>query len=168
MSNDNTTNVSHTEAAKALMEKIQALRDSIPNLAIPESAAAARRLAGTSALSHDFVEMTVAATENSDHLAVAGAMDPLQMRDLLSFAEAYEPAVAQAEALTRFLKHTVKTAKSKAGAQALLTYSVTQRLAKQPATAYLRPIAEAMRQKLGRRGRAKAQPQPAPDGTPTA
>ena len=163
MSVDTTSNVSHTEAAKALIEKIQALRDSIPNLAIPESSAAGRRLAGTAGLSHDFVEMTVAATENNSHVAVEGSMDAAQMRDLVTFAEAYEPAVAEAEALMRFLKHTVKAAKSKAGVQALLTYAVTQRLAKQPATAYLRPVAEAMRQKLGRRGRTKAQPQPAPD-----
>src|SRR5260370_194771 len=170
MSNETTSNMSHTDAAQAFMQKIQELRDSIPNLAIPVSPRDGQRLAGAASLSHDFVEQTVAATESSNHLAVAGAMGPAQMRDLLNFAEAYGPAVAQAEALTRFLKHTVTMAKYKTGSQALTTYALTQRLAKKVETAYLRPFVEAVRQKLGKRGvahKAPAQPAPASDGTPT-
>jgi hypothetical protein len=169
MTDQSTSNLSHTDAAQAFMQKIQELRDSIPNLAIPATPREGQRIAVVASLSHDFEE-TIAATENSNHLAVAGAMDPAQMRDLVNFAAAYGPAVAQAEALTRFLKHTVSMAKYKTGSQALTTYALTQRLAKKAETAYLRPFVEAMRQKLGKRGRstAQAQPAPAPDGTPTA
>jgi hypothetical protein len=171
MATDNTINVSHTDAAQALIQKIQQIRDAIPNLSIPASPADSRKIAMTSSLSRDFVEETVAATENSNHLAVAGSLDAAQMRDLMAFAEAYGPVVAQAESLTRFLKHTVNMAKFKTGSQALTTYALTQRLATKTETAYLRPIVEAMRQKLGNRGRrSKAQPAPAPqppsNGTP--
>ena len=153
--------VSHTEAAQVLIEKIHALRDSIPNLVIPSSPRDSQRLTSAARVSHDFVEMTVTATANSDHLAVAGSLDAEKMRDLLSYAEAYGPAVAQLEAVTEYLKHSVVVAKNQAGRQALLTYSIARRLAKQPPTAYLAPIVAAMREKLGLKGRsAKAQPAP--------
>ena len=171
MSAQTTSNVSHTEAAQSFMQKIQELRDSIPNLAIPASPREAQRIGIVASLSQDFVEETVAATESSNHLAVAGAMDPAQMRDLMNFAEAYGPAVAQAEALTRFLKHTVNMAKYRIGSQALTTYALTKRLAKKSDTAYLRPFVQAMRQKLGKRAvatrRTPAQPAPAADDSTT-
>ena len=151
MTNDNTAGVSHLEAAQAVIQKIQEIRDSIPNLAMltPEER---RKLSSSASLSHEFVQETVAATQNSSHLAVSGAMDAAQMRDLLAFADAWAPVVVQAESLTRFLTHTVAVAKSRSGSQALVTYSLAQRLAKKPETAYLRPMVEAMRQKLGKRG----------------
>ena len=170
MSDTTTSNTSHTEAAQAFMQKIQELRESIPNLAVPATPRDARRIGAAATLSHDFVEETVAATESSSHLALPGAIPPAQMRDLLSFAEAWGPAVAQADALTRFLRHTVNMVKYKTGSQALTTYAFTQRLAKKPETAYLRPFVEAMRQKLGRRAagrRTPAEPAPVPPNAHT-
>ena len=58
--------------------------------------------------------------------------------------------------------------KNKAGRQALTTYSLAQRLSKQPQAAYLGPIVEAMKHALGRKGRGKAQPQPQPSPTAPA
>ena len=165
-STQTTTAVSHTDAAEALMQKIQEIRDSIPNLVVPASPDATRKLGGSAGVSHDFVEETVSATQMSNHLAVAGTLDVAQMRDLLAFAEAYAPVVSQAESLTRFLKHTVTAAKSRVGSQALMTYSLAQRLAKKPETAYLLSTVEAMRQKLGKKGRSKAQSQPTPEPAP--
>ena len=160
------TPVSHTDGAQALIDKIHALRDSIPNLVVPTAPNANQRLASAARVSHDFVEMTVTATANSSHLTVAGSLDATKMRDLLSYAEAYGPAVAQLEAVTEYLKHSVMAAKNQAGSQALTTYSLARRLAKQPATAYLAPLVAAMRDKLGAKGR-PTKAQPAPETPPT-
>jgi hypothetical protein len=167
MVTDNTTNVSHADAAQALVQKIQEIRDLIPNVVIL-TAQERRKLSGASSLSREFVEETVASTQNSTHLAVAGTLDATQMRDLLAFTDAYAPVVAQAESLMRFLQHTVAVAKARSGSQALMTYSLAQRLAKKPETAYLVPMVDAMRQKLGKRGASrKPQPQPQPAPAPT-
>ena len=55
------------------------------------------------------------------------------------------------------------------GAEALTTYSLMQRLAKRAGTAYLAPVAEALRHTLGRKSKkSDAQPAPTTPTTPTA
>ena len=155
----NTTNVSHIDAAQALMEKIEALKQDIPNFTVPPSRKENNRLTSAASVPADFVEMTLAATQNSTHLARGGTMDPDQVRDLISYAEAYAPAVAQLKAMMQFLQHSVIVARNKAGRQALTTYSLAKRLSKQPEASYLAPIADAMKHALGRKSR-KTQPAP--------
>jgi hypothetical protein len=167
MTANNTINVSHTDAAQAFIEKVAALQQDIPNFIIPPSRKENNRLTSAASVPPEFIEMTLTATQNSTHLALGGTMDAAQVRDLINYAEAYAPAVAQLEALTQFLKHSVLAAKNKAGRQALTTYSLAQRLSKQPQAAYLAPIAEAMKNALGRKGRKAAAPAPQPSPTPT-
>ena len=159
--------VSHTEGAQELIDKIRALRDTVPNLIIPPSPTANQRLTSAATVSPDFVELTVTTTKNSPDLTRGGATDPDQVRDLLNYAEAYGAVAAELQAFLKFLNHSVWVAKNKAGRHALATYSLAKRLAKEPETSYLAPAAEAMRHKLGKRGRNKSQAEPAP-GTPPA
>ena len=174
-----TSNLSHTDAAQAFIEQLRAMRDTIPNFVIPAARREILRLTAAASVPPDFIELTVAATKNSIDLARGGATDPDRVRDLMGFAEAYGPVADELEAMTQFLKHSVAAAKNKAGRHALVTYSVTKRLAKAAETSYLAPVAEAMRHKLGKKGK-KAQaapdtpttPAPTPEtpsnGTPTA
>ena len=170
MSTDNTTNVSHSAAAKALIEKIRGLQGEVPNFAIPTSRNANRRLNAAARVSPQFVELTAAASENNPVLARAGSPEPDAIRDLVTYAEAYTAVADELQAMAGFVRHSVKAAKHKAGRYALSTYAVTRRLANDPETASLQPVATAMKRELHRRK--KAQPatpvSPVPPATPTA
>ena len=168
MSSENTSNVSHNTAAKALIEKVRALRTEIPNFVIPTPGAETKRLASAARVTPQFVEQTAAAVENNPVLARAGSPEPDAVRDLVSYAEAYTPLADEMEALLKFLRHSIKAAQHNAGRYALTTYAITQRLAKDRGTADLKPFAAAMKRELHAR---KAKPQPAapkPPATPTA
>ena len=162
MSNDNSINVSHIEAAQAMIQKVRGMRQEVPNFQIPSSDSANRRLNATASVSPQFVEVTASAVDNSPVLVRAGSPEPNAVRDLVSYAEAYTPLADELEALMKFIRHSVKAARSKAGSYALTTYAITRRLAKNPETAELKPAAEAMKRELHRRKAKKSDPQPAP------
>src|SRR5713101_2006373 len=138
---------SHTDAAQALIEEIRAMRDRVPNLVIP-SKGDRRRLAPAASVPPDFVELTVVAVRNSMPLVRGGGSDPLRTRDLMSFADAYEPFAHELEAMAQFVSHSVIAARNQAGSDALTTYALAQRLAKRPETADLAPHVEDMRRAL--------------------
>jgi hypothetical protein len=167
MSTDTNTNVSHTEAAQALIDKIRALRDEIPNFVIPASSKANQRLTSAATVPPDFIELTVTTTKNSADLTRGGATDPDQVRDLMGYAEAYGPVATELETLMQFLRHSVWAAKNRAGRHALTTYELTKRLSRAPETSYLAPAAVAMKQALGRKLSRKAPDSPeAPSSEP--
>jgi hypothetical protein len=161
-----TEQISHTESAQALVTEIRAMRQTIPNFVFPTSKGGRQRLINAASVPAEFVELTAVAVKNNAALVRGGGADPDQIRDLLSYAEAYSPVADELEALAWFVRHSVATAKNKAGNDALTTYALTQRLAKRPETADLAPQAEAMGRALGRRRKAKRQapqqPEPAP------
>jgi hypothetical protein len=159
--------VSHSAAANALIEKIRGLQEEVPNFAIPTSRNANQRLSSAARVSPQFVELTAAATENNPVLTRAGSPEPDAVRDLVSYAEAYTAVADELEAMAGFVRHSVRAAKHKAGRHALATYAFTRRLANEPETASLQPVATAMKRELHRRK--KAQPEPTvPPVTPTA
>ena len=161
MSTDNINNLSHTAAAKALVEKVRGLREEIPNFTIPTTRNANRRMNTVARVSPQFIELTAAAAENNAALARAGSSTPDAVRDLVSYAEAYTSVADELEALAGFVRHSVKAAKHKAGRYALTTYAVTRRLANEPETAELQPVATAMKRELHRRKKAQpATPEP--------
>ena len=162
MSNDTTNNVSHLEAAQTMIQKVRAMRQDIPNFEIPPSNEANRRLNATARVSPQFVEVTASAVDNSPVLVRAGSPEPNAVRDLVTYAEAYTPVADELEALMKFLRHSIKAARSKAGRYALTTYAITQRLANDPETAELKPAAEAMKRELRRRKAKKPASEPAP------
>jgi len=161
---------SHTDGAQACVEDIRAMRQRIPNFVIPESKRAVRQIIVAASVPQEFIELAAVAVKNSAMLVRASGTDPVQLRDLMSFAEAYAPVADELEALAHFIRHSVKLARNKAGSDALTTYALAQRLAKRPETADLAPHVESMRNALGPRfRRAKAKPvatSPAPQSSP--
>ena len=153
---------SHTDGAQACVEDIRAMRQRIPNFVIPESKDAGRRLASVASLPQQFIELAAVAVKNSATLVRGGGADPVQLRDLMNFAEAYAPVADELEALAHFIRHSVALARNKAGNDALTTYALAQRLAKRPETADLAPHVDDMRNALGARVRKAKSRKPVP------
>src|SRR5947209_8844314 len=109
----------HSEAAQARVEEIRALREKFPNFVIPTSKTERQRLSKAAAVPAPFVELSAVAIKNSPPLVRSGGMAPDEMRDLMSYAEAYDPVADELEALAAFLRHSVTAARHKAGSGAL-------------------------------------------------
>jgi len=154
---------SHKDAAAAIIDEIRGLKDRIPHFVIPESTAARRRLVRAASVPPEFIDLASMATRNHEDLARGGNSGPGQTEDLTSYAEAYSLLADELEAMALFVRHSVRAAKNQVGSNALLTYSMAQRLAKRPETASLAPHVEDMRRALGiRRRKAKSEPAPVP------
>jgi len=158
----------HSDTAQARVEEIRAFRQQIPNFVIPAFKGERRKLAPAASVPPEFVERVAVAVRNSQALVRGGAPDPEQARDLMSYAEAYGPVADELEALAEFVRHSVTTAKNKAGSDALTTYALARRLAKRPEHAELVPHVDDMRRTLGppRGPKPKNRRQPPPDTTP--
>ncbi|HXA20221.1 MAG TPA: hypothetical protein VN380_24800 [Thermoanaerobaculia bacterium] len=158
---------SRADAAQVLVAEVRAMRDRVPDLVIPDSKGATQKLVSVASVPPQFVELTAVAVTNSEALVRKGGADAAQLRDLLRYADAYEPFADELEALAQFVRHSVVTARHKAGTEALATYAIAQRLAKLPETADLAPHVADMRRALGKRGRSsKAKTAPVPPVTP--
>lgn len=160
---------SHTDGAQACVEEIRAMRQRIPNFVVPESKKASRRLATAASVPKEFIELAAVAVKNSAMLVRGSGVDPAQIRDLVSFAQAYAPVADELEALAHFIRHSVTLARNIAGSDALTTYALAQRLAKRPETADLAPHVDDMRRVLStrfRKAKAKQAP-PSPVPAPT-
>ena len=165
MSNDTEVKVSHTEAAQTLIETVRGIRATVPNFVIPATKADRWRMNRAASVPADFIETAAVAVKNNPALVRGGAdADPDTVRDLLSFAEAYDPVADELEALAKFLRHSTKAARARAASEALLTYEVAKRLAKQRATADLAPVRDAMKRTLGAK---RPKPQQTPDTPPS-
>jgi hypothetical protein len=142
------------------------MRQRIPNFVIPASNKAGQRLAAAASVPKEFIELAAVAVKNSATLVRASGADPVQLRDLMSFAEAYAPVADELEALAHFIRHSVTVARNIAGTDALTTYALAQRLAKRAGTADLAPHVADMRRVLSARfrkaGSRKAPSAPAP------
>ncbi|HEX7677377.1 MAG TPA: hypothetical protein VF713_04590 [Thermoanaerobaculia bacterium] len=161
------TQTSYTDAAQALVADVRAMRARVPDLVIPDSPSATQKLISVATVPPQFIELTAVAVTNSEALVRKGGADPAQLRDLLRYADAYDPFADELEALAQFVRHSVVTARHKAGSEALATYAIAQRLAKLPETADLAPHVVDMRRALGKRGRnGKAKTAPVPPVTP--
>jgi hypothetical protein len=163
----NEVSQSYTGSAQARVDEIRAMRQLIPNFVIPASTGATRSLSTAASLPEQFIELALIAVRNSPALVRGSSVDPAQIRDLMSFAQAYGPVADELEALAQFIRHSVTTARNTAGSDALTTYALARRLAKRPETAELAPHVNDMRNALATRFRkAKAHPAPTPAPVP--
>jgi hypothetical protein len=89
-------------------------------------------------------------THQRNALVRGDSLPPAEIRDLMSYGEAYTPFADELEALAQFVRLSVAAARNLAGSEALTTYALAQRLAKQPKTAGLKPFVADMRRALGR------------------
>ena len=171
MSTENETPVttprSNTEKAQALIERIRAMREEIPNFVFPTSKAERQRLGRAASVPPDFVELTAVAVTNSKALIRGEGAQPAQTRAQMTTGDAYLPVADELEALAAFIRHSATATKNKAGSDALTTYALAKRLAKRPETADLAPYVEDMRRALnrGRKTKAKAAPTTTPSPT---
>jgi hypothetical protein len=150
-----------TAAAQAIIAKVRALRDDIPDFTSAAFLGDGRLLTAAANVSSAFVERTNVAATNIPQLGREGLLDPAVSRDLMAFGDAFTPLADELEALALYVRHSVASARHEAGNNALLTYALAQRLAKRPETAAkLAPHVRDMRLALGRRRKAK-QPVPA-------
>src|SRR5258708_16140771 len=127
------------------------MRQNIPNLVIPETRDARRRLANAASVPPEFIELASMAVKSHAPLVRGGGQDLAQNSDLKSFAEAYGPLGDELEALTSFVKHSVTKAMNTVGTEALTTYALARRLSKRPEPADLIPHVDPVGKPLAKR-----------------
>jgi hypothetical protein len=152
--------VSHTDTAQAMVEQARAMRQQVPNFVIPTSRSETQRMIKAASVPPEFVELSAVAVKNTTPLAGGGALPPELTRDLMSFADAFDPVADELEALAQFIRHSTLAARHKAGSGALTTYALAKVLAKRPETADLAPHVADMRRALKFTRKAKSQPAP--------
>ena len=141
---------SHAEGAQQRVQELRRWRELIPNFVMPTSTDETQRLSAAASVSTEFIELTTVAVANHPPLVRAEGAAPATVRDLVSYSDAYNPLADELEALAQFIRHSARTARNIAGNEALTTYSLAQRMAKRPKTAYLAPHVADMRRALGR------------------
>jgi hypothetical protein len=149
-----TTNI-HAEAAQLRLEELRQWREQIPRFAIPETADAMQRLSQAASVSPVFIELTNVAVANQTALVRVDGTPPAEVRDLLAYADAYITLPDELEALAQFIRFSTTAARNLAGTEALTTYSLAQRLARQKRYAHLKPHVADMRRALGKQRKPK-------------
>ena len=144
----------HIQAAQLRIEELRKWREQIPRFAIPETADATRRLSQAASVSPVFIELTNVAVANQTALVRAEGTPPAEIRDLVAYADAYVPLADELEALAQFIRYSTTSARNLAGTEALTTYSLAQRLARQKRYAHLKPHVADMRRALGKQRKA--------------
>ena len=160
----------HAEGAKALLEKIRALRAEIPRLLVPATGDDPRNFKGPSGVPDAFMESASVAVQTWPRLEQAAGIDASTLRDAFGFAISYDAVVNELRALTRMVAHSLRVQRAEAAASALDVYAIARRMSKRKDGAELRPHVEDMGKKLTRNRvrRTKSEPAPAPPAAPTA
>jgi hypothetical protein len=140
----------HADTAQLRLEELRKWREQIPRFAIPETADATRRLSGAASIAAEFIELTNVAVANEKPLVRGDGLPPAQVRDLVAYADAYDPLADELEAIAQFIRYSTTAARNEAGTEALTTYELTKRLAKQRKYAHLKPYVADMRRALGK------------------
>lgn len=140
----------HAEAVQERVKELQRWREQIPNFVIPRDRAETKRLSAAASVPPEFVELTTVAIANQAALVRTDGHSPASMRDLMTYADAYDPLADELEALAQFIRHSTTAARNEAGAEALTVYAMAQRLVKRPKYAGLAPYVADMRRALGR------------------
>lgn len=140
----------YTATAQERIQELQRWREQIPHFIIPATTDATRRLSNAASVPAEFIELTSIGTANHKPLMRAESRTPEEVRDLVSYSDAYSPLPDELEALAKFIRYSTTAARNTAGNEALTTYALAVRLAKRPETAYLAPLVAAMRRALNR------------------
>lgn len=157
----------HVDAARALLDKVRALRAEIPRF-VPVTPGESRKLATKTGVPDAFLESASVAIQVSERLALAAGTDASTLRDSFGFALAYASLVQEFLALGRATAHTLRVERAAAASSALDIYAIARRLSKQKDGAELVPYVEDMRRKLNHSRGRKANSTPAPEPEVTA
>jgi hypothetical protein len=145
------TTTTHHEAAQAIVEQLQRIREAIPHFAVPTAKRARAALAAAATLPPEFIALTDMARTIFPALVRGETTTPAEARDLREFADAYAPLADQFEAMAHFIRFTADSAKGKVGREALITYALATRLSRLPEHAAMAPHVADMRRVLGSR-----------------
>jgi len=154
------TPINHAEMAQRRVEELRTWREQIPHFAIPETADATRRLSTAAGVPPAFIELTNVGVANHTALVRADGTPPAEIRDQVAYADAYVPLADELEALAQFLRYSTTAARNLAGTEALTTYALAQRLARQKRYAHLKPHVADMRRALGKQRKLKPEDTP--------
>ena len=143
-------NNTHFAAAQERIQELLRMRELIPRFVIPASARDSQRLRSAASVPPEFVELTAVAMTHQNTLVRGDSIPPVEIRDLMSYGDAYGPLADELEALAQFIRHSIAAARHAAGTEALTTYALMRRLAKQVKNAGLAPYVADMRRALGR------------------
>jgi hypothetical protein len=144
---------SYSEGAQAFVEQLRRMREAIPHFVMPTAKGGRKPLASAGSVPPAFVELTTVARTNTPELGRGGTMSPAETRDLMAYADAYEPVCNEIEAMAEFVRFSIAAARYKAGKEALTTYAVARRLVRSAEHAALAPYVAEMRRVLGNRGK---------------
>jgi hypothetical protein len=142
-----TTPATRAEGAQAMLDRVAAWELEIPTFSFPLPEGDRRPFTAIRLVPPDFVEQMTVAMKGVETLT-RGGTDPDQVRDLMQYSVVYGPVADAIERLGAKMRHSVDTARAKAGAEALLTFRVAERLAVLPGTTHLAPMVESMRRTL--------------------
>ena len=154
------TPINHAETAQLRIEELRTWREQIPNFAVPETVDAMQRLSQAASISPVFIELTNVGVANHSALVRVDGAPPAEIRDQVAYSDAYVPLADELEALAQFIRYSTTAARNLAGTEALTTYALAQRLAKQKRYAYLRPHVADMRRALGKQRKPKPEEPP--------
>jgi hypothetical protein len=144
------TPISHSEAAQQRVQELRRWQELIPHFVMPTSTDETRRLSAAASVSPEFIELTNVVAANQTALVRNDSPTPAEVRDFVSYADAYDPLADELEAFAQFLRHSTTAARNLAGTEALNRYALARRLARQRKTAHLAPHVADMRRALGR------------------
>lgn len=142
---------SYSEGAQAFVEQLRRMRETIPHFVMPTAKGGRKPLASAASVPPAFVELMTVARTNSPELGRGETMTPAETRDLMAYADAYEPVCNEIEAMAEFVRFSIAAARYKAGSEALATYAVARRLVRRAEHAALAPYVAEMRRALGNR-----------------
>lgn len=163
--------LSHEDAARELIAQFRARLFAIDGFGfLPPGKR--RKLSPAANVSDRFVESVASTASNNVSLAPSatapGALSPAQLRDGLSFSNAYLRACDELEVLVRGLRETALAKRAEVGDNALRLYRISQAINRTADPELLVPEVGLMRRTLGRgRGRRPEAVDPETPVTPT-
>jgi hypothetical protein len=137
----------HTAEAQAMLDRVEAWRKEIRTFAFPVPKGDRRKMATARTVPAELLEQAAVAMRGIESLS-RGNNDPDEMRSLVQYALSFGPVAAAIVRLGAEMQHSVDTARAKAGSEALVTYSLAERLSRLPGNEDLVPIVAEMRRTL--------------------
>jgi hypothetical protein len=136
-----------TEGAQTMLDRVAAWELEIPDFSFPAPEGDRRSLTAVRLVPPEFVEQMSVAMKGIEMLS-RGGTEPEDLRDLAQYSIAYGPVADAIERLGAKMRHSVEIARAKAGAEALLTFRVAERLSVLPGTTHLAPLVAGWRRTL--------------------
>jgi len=156
----------HADGAKALLEKIRALRAEVPRYTTPPTLDG-RSLSTLLGVSDAAIEAAGVMVETFERLASTVNTDGKSLRDSYSFSRSYEAIIQELHALTRAVWYSVRIERAEAARLARDVFKHARLMSKRKDGAELLPYVEDMRKKLlhKRTRKTTSNPVPAPEVT---